>query len=125
MKAAHTSSEDISQPFRQILAVSRSRTRELIAKRRTLSHYTVNSYEVRTLGLRILRDHLGGLAYPGPEAKLWLDGSGVKLFRDPESRALVNLAIDGQRTSNSLFTVTGKEVAWGNRDGTVTVCELE
>jgi serine/threonine protein kinase/dipeptidyl aminopeptidase/acylaminoacyl peptidase len=81
---------------------------------------------VRTLGARVLNDHLGGWGYPGPGAKLWLDASAsATLFRDPENRPLVNLVIDGQRTSNSLFTASGKEAAWGNRDGTITVCDLE
>jgi hypothetical protein len=79
---------------------------------------------LRTLGARVLKDHLGGWGYPGPVAQLWLDRSSVTLFRDPENRPLVNLAIDGQRTSTPLFTASGKEAAWGSRDGTITVCDL-
>ena len=51
---------------------------------------------------------------------------GLSLHRRGEERPLVTLALYDLRSgTRALFNVAGTHVAWGNADGTVTVCEIQ
>jgi hypothetical protein len=64
----------------------------------------------------------------GPGARLsTLDtasGFGLALYRRGEKSPLVTLGIDTMCSGGSTFSSDGSCLAWGNRDGTVTVCYL-
>jgi hypothetical protein len=57
------------------------------------------------------------------------DPSGVKrgysLFRQGDKTPLVVLGIDTEPSFNPTFNLAGTLLAWGNSDGTVTVCNIE
>lgn len=72
----------------------------------------------------------------GPGAEWWLayidfDSSGqsfgLNLHRRGMERSLVTLAPDNiaNNVREALFNVAGTHVAWGNADGTVTVCDIQ
>jgi WD40 repeat protein len=73
----------------------------------------------------------------GPEAEWWLplqpsqDSSGqefgLSLHRRGTERSLVTLAPNNMPsgTNGALFNVAGTHLAWGNADGTVTVCDIQ
>jgi WD40 repeat protein len=54
-------------------------------------------------------------------------GSGPRfgLFRPDEPQPLAELSTDGERSLQPVFSPAGDRVAWGNGDGTATVCDLE
>jgi serine/threonine protein kinase/WD40 repeat protein len=66
---------------------------------------------------------------PSPGARLFCvtksSGYGNAIFRKGDDRPLVTLGIDNQCTSHGVFSRDGARLAWGNQDGTVTVCHLE
>ena len=65
----------------------------------------------------------------GPGARLVSvalpNGYGNALFRRDGEQLLVRLGIDTRSTSTGIFSLDGSHLAWGNQDGTVTVCYLE
>jgi serine/threonine protein kinase/WD40 repeat protein len=73
---------------------------------------------------------LQGLLRLGPEAKL-LGGdgspSGFALYKRFDQKPLVILGLDSVSSSSvwSPFNAIGTHVAWGNTDGTVTVCDID
>jgi serine/threonine protein kinase/WD40 repeat protein len=60
-----------------------------------------------------------------PETKYWLSSPAISLYRRQDESPLVTLDIDGMHSNQPLFNAAGSHVAWGNRDGTVTVCDLK
>lgn len=52
-------------------------------------------------------------------------GQGVSLFDDTSVTPLITLGIDGVASNFVEFDPRGTQLAWGNADGTVTVCNLE
>jgi hypothetical protein len=52
-------------------------------------------------------------------------GPAFGLFRHGEPQPLAELSTDGERSLQPVFSAAGDRVAWGNGDGTVTVCDLE
>jgi len=53
------------------------------------------------------------------------DGLGYTLFRRGEKRPLVTLGIDSMPAEGRpAFNLDGTHVAWGNQNGTVTVCDI-
>jgi hypothetical protein len=64
----------------------------------------------------------------GPGARLstvdTASGFGYALYRRGERIPLVTLGIDTMCSPGSTFSSDGSRLAWGNRDGTVTVCYL-
>ncbi len=68
----------------------------------------------------------------GPAVKYWgrtnhRGRPGLALFHRDDQAPLVRLGIDVQTTSenHTQFNATGSHVAWGNVDGTVSVCDIE
>lgn len=65
----------------------------------------------------------------GPGARLVSHFSGTgygnALYRRGDKQPLVTLSIDKICTSAGVFSRDGSRPAWGNQDGTVTVCDLE
>jgi hypothetical protein len=66
----------------------------------------------------------------GPKGDLYVTGDpgreqGFSLFSDTKRTPLVTLGIDTLTTSAVQFGILGSQLAWGNRDGSVTVCHLE
>jgi serine/threonine protein kinase/WD40 repeat protein len=53
------------------------------------------------------------------------NGYGNALLRRRGEQLLVRLGIDTRSTSPGIFSLDGSRLAWGNQDGTVTVCYLE
>ncbi len=53
-------------------------------------------------------------------------GRGFSLFKDVNPIPVVTLGIDGgESAANPQFDPAGNQLAWGNTDGTVTVCNLK
>jgi WD40 repeat protein len=50
---------------------------------------------------------------------------GCTLFDDPTKPPLIWLGIDGDPAIDLKFDASGNLLAWGNEDGTVTVCDLK
>jgi hypothetical protein len=50
---------------------------------------------------------------------------GLTLHRRGEQRPLVTLAPYDLLSGGQLFNVAGTHIAWGNADGTVTVCDIQ
>jgi hypothetical protein len=66
----------------------------------------------------------------GPDAELWgralPDPRGLRLFRRGDATPFVTLGIDATFSSVVFpFSRDGRFLAWGNADGSVTVCNLE
>ncbi len=81
---------------------------------------------------KLLRTADGYLQGLGPEARYWIrhppiESSsppyGFRLFRFGDMTPLVTLGIDVP-TAKAQFNAAGSHLAWGNLDGTVTVCDL-
>lgn len=53
------------------------------------------------------------------------DARGCTLFNDTMEKLLISLGIDGGQAFDLQFDATGNQLAWGNANGTVTVCDLE
>lgn len=49
----------------------------------------------------------------------------IRLFNAPSQAPLLTLAVDPGAASGVRFNAEGNRLAWGNADGTVTVCHLE
>ncbi|HXY32990.1 MAG TPA: hypothetical protein VEI07_02120 [Planctomycetaceae bacterium] len=49
---------------------------------------------------------------------------GFCLYRVSDNNPLITLGIDSECSPRSTFNLDGSRLAWGNRDGTVTVCYL-
>jgi len=49
----------------------------------------------------------------------------ICLFDAPGQAPLMTLAVDPSAASHVRFNAEGNRLAWGNADGTVTVCHLE
>jgi hypothetical protein len=52
-------------------------------------------------------------------------GTTFGLWRPGDARPLAELSTDSERSLQPVFSRAGDRVAWGNGDGTVTVCDLE
>jgi WD40 repeat protein len=87
-------------------------------------HEVVAMPEGDTAGTVIIPSPLG----MHPKGTHWLvdNGRGAMFFDVERSVELVNLAIDnGQATSEAAFSHDGRYAAWCNRDGTITLADLE
>lgn len=60
-----------------------------------------------------------------PGARLWVDSPHTSLYRRPGDIPLVTFDIDSIRSSNPLFSASGRYLAWGTADGTINVCDLQ
>src|SRR5262249_13350225 len=68
----------------------------------------------------------------GPDARLWIGfpsaGSreGLTIWHGPET-VLAHFVPDewSSRSTNALFSRDGRLLAWGNTDGTVTLCDMD
>jgi WD40 repeat protein len=62
-----------------------------------------------------------------PQARYWVTAEDAcRLFRLGEQTPLIGLGIDKPMISEEArFNRAGTQLAWGNTDGTVTVCDLE
>jgi WD40 repeat protein len=70
---------------------------------------------------------LGSLS-PGAKLGTRFEGKpsyGISLLRPDEKSALVTLGIDSEVSSHPHFSPRGKHLAWGNTDGSVTVCDID
>lgn len=70
------------------------------------------------------------LKYVGPmspEAQYWIEVPEYSLHRGQDGRPLVRFEVDSfsRATHARCFNPAGSHFLWGNRDGTVAVCELE
>jgi WD40 repeat protein len=83
---------------------------------------------------RRLRSWPTGFSAVGPGARTLLRGGdagetglkpGFELCRGEDGARLVTLGFDSERGLWVVFDRTGNRLAWGNNDGTVTVCDLE
>ncbi len=65
----------------------------------------------------------------GPDGALVLrvpdSGSGFSLFREGEKAPVVTLGTESPTSSPPVFDAFGSHTAWGNADGTVTVCDIQ
>ena len=76
----------------------------------------------------ILRTLPVGTFAIGPRGDLYAvhGDKGCRLFNTAsDSRPLITLGIDGDILSDAQFDVTWNQLAWGNTDGSVTVCDLK
>jgi WD40 repeat protein len=64
---------------------------------------------------------------PGSKYATWSDGkpTGVHLIHPQEKHPLVTLSIDAEVFCHQRFSPSGQHLAWGNVDGSVTVCEID
>jgi hypothetical protein len=58
-------------------------------------------------------------------AKHWVSTPHTSIYQDQDKQPLITLDIDELRSTCTQFISKGSHVAWGNRDGTVTMCDLE
>jgi WD40 repeat protein len=121
---------------RVLWPVTLSKTRDFACLRldvtgRFLSYAPTDNYYPRTLvtmplGQIVSNSETAGVL--GPGAKLLAGVTrGLALFRRGSQRPLVTLGIDSlsARNDSVSFDSTGNRLAWGNTDGTVTLCDLE
>jgi WD40 repeat protein len=86
-------------------------------------------FDIHSRSLATLENHSKamspGATYYFGASQRYPNQNGMLLFRRGQTEPLITLGIDFSQFSFPLFNIAGTHLAWGNTDGTVTVCDLE